>query len=461
MSAGPRPTARSNRGLRLLLLLAIVVVVVQQQLLWRRPPRLLELSQAAASSGPAALSLRFSRPMEAGSIAAATRLEPPLPFTIQGEGNPLLLLPAAGLRIETPVTVRLGGRDRRGLVLPASQWHWDPRPHLVAVVPARGGEQVRVRQHDGRWTSLTPVWPSIPVLEPLGDGSGLALVSRDETGGHRVWRLDLSGTSLSRNPQGLAVVGRRRLERLSDEPLVFAHLSSNRLGDLLVQAARLPPLGDTLVLHERGGRQQPLPLETQGPVALLPQGGAAIVPEPEGLALRTLPPRPERRQVLPGSRDLSSFCPVAGRALLVRHWPDFRRSLELVEPGQAPRPLWIGSEGLVASACSRGGERVWALLIDGLARPRLSLLALDRRGRLLQRRELEGWELEPGTGLHYDPTGDRLLLALRPLPGPDATEEQLRRSRQEEARPALIDATTLRLELLDQPVRQVQWLKAG
>jgi hypothetical protein len=183
-----------------------------------------------------------------------------------------------------------------------------------------------------------------------------------------------------------------------------------------------------------------------------------VVPEIEGLSLRTLPPQPARRQVLPGSRDLSSFCPVAGRALLVRHWPDFRRSLELVEPGQAPRTLWLGSAGLAASACSRGGEQVWALLIEGLNQPRLVLLSLDRRGRLLQRHELAGWELEPGTGLHYDPTGDRLLLALRPQAL--ATTSAGRPQRQE-ARAALINATSLRLTLLEQPVRQVSWLVAG
>jgi RNA polymerase sigma factor (sigma-70 family) len=67
----------------------------------------------------------------------------------------------------------------------------------------------------------------------------------------------------------------------------------------------------------------------------------------------------------------------------VRHWPDFRRSLELVEPGLAPRQLWIGPQALVATACSRGGERVWAMLIEGVGRPALTLISLDRRGTVL------------------------------------------------------------------------------
>ena len=49
--------------------------------------------------------------------------------------------------------------------------------------------------------------------------------------------------------------------------------------------------------------------------------------------------------------------------------------------------------------------------------------------------------LEPGTGLHDDPTGDRLLLTQRSL--------------------ALIDTTSLRLTLLEKPVRQAHWLVAG
>ncbi len=437
------------------LLAGLGLALVQQQALLHRPPRLLQMRQAAASSGPAALSLRFSRPLEPASVAAHTALGPPLAFAVQGTGNPLLLLPKAGQRIEGPLRLRLGGEDRRGLALAPSERHWDPRPHLLAVVPVAGGEQLQVRQHNGRWTPLTPVWHSIPILQPLGDGSGVGLVSRDGQGDHQVWRLGLRSRNLAASAAELGLVQRQKLERFGNEPLQYAQLSSNRAGDLLVQAAHRATSQGSSVLWRRAGGRQDLKLEASGPITLLPEGGEVIVPESEGLSLRSLPPRPPRRQVLPGSRDLSSFCPVAGRALLVRHWPDFRRSLELVEPGQAPRPLWLGSEGLVASACSRGGERVWALLIEGISQPRLILLSLDRRGRVPQRKVLEGWELEPGTSLQYDPTGDRLLLALRPLASGNG------QSRREDARAALIDATSLRLTMLDKPVRQVQWLRAG
>jgi hypothetical protein len=178
-----------------------------------------------------------------------------------------------------------------------------------------------------------------------------------------------------------------------------------------------------------------------------------VVPEPEGLSLQTLPPRPPRREILPGSRDLSSFCPQAGRALLVRHWPDFRRSLERLEPGRPPRQLWIGGEALVASACAGGGERIWALLVAGSGRPELSLLALDGDGRLLRRQRLEGWELEPGTGLAYDPTSDQLLASLRPLAAAQAPPQ--------EPRPVLIDAATGVLQPLPIPARLAIWLPPG
>jgi hypothetical protein len=153
---------------------------------------------------------------------------------------------------------------------------------------------------------------------------------------------------------------------------------------------------------------------------LLPQGGAVVVPASEGLTLHDLPPRPALLQILPGNRDLSSFCPRAGRALLVRHWPDFRRSLELIEPGQAPRQLWLGSQALVASSCLGGGERLWLAQIEAIQRPDLTVLELNREGSILARRSLDNWELEPGTPISLDPSRNQLLLALRPLGSPGA-----------------------------------------
>ena len=240
---------------------------------------------------------------------------------------------------------------------------------------------------------------------------------------------------------------------LRSDPVLFAHLSSNRRGDLLVQSGGLEPGSSSTELRLATGGNQRLGWEASGPMLLAPEGGAVLVPSPEGLNLHTLPPLPPRAQTLPGSRDLSSFCPQAGRAVLVRHWPDFRRSLELVEPGQSPRQLWLGNEAVLATACSRGGQRVWALLLDGIRQPQLSVVAFNNRGQQVARRVLNGWEAEPGTGLHWDPTTGQLLAVLRPWASMNG--------RRQPARPALIDGTTLQPRVGGPAVSQALWVPAG
>jgi hypothetical protein len=235
---------------------------------------------------------------------------------------------------------------------------------------------------------------------------------------------------------------------------LFAHLSADRRGSLLVQSGGLTPADGKLALWPPRGGPEILSLKASGPVRLLPEGGGLVVPESEGLSLRALPPRPPRRDLLPGSRDLVAFCPRAGRALLVRHWPDFRRSLELVEPGRAPRQLWIGPQAVVAAACAGSGDRVWMLLVEGLARPTLTLVELNRQGSLRKSRRLDAWELEPGAGLHHDPTGDRLLTVLRPRTtdaAPVPPPPQV----------VLIDAADLEPRPLRRTARQAVWLPPG
>jgi hypothetical protein len=159
----------------------------------------------------------------------------------------------------------------------------------------------------------------------------------------------------------------------------------------------------------------------------------------------------------------------------VRHRPDYSRSLELVEPGEAPRILWQGRQAVMGSACASGGERIWLLLMDGIGQPRLQLLALNRSGQILQRKQLNGWQLEPGTKMHYDASRNQLLLALKPITVRRSELKPIANVRREiksisvepitaegrqEARPALIDANSLTLRVLDKPIRQVQWLPA-
>ena len=421
----------------------LALALLQQQLLLRRPPRLLELRSSGASSGPAALDLRFSRPMDRSSLAAASRLDPPLVHQWLGEGNPLRLLLTSQQPIAGPIQVLLRGHDRRGLALNPEAWRWDPRPWLLVVAPVGRGEQLQLQRRDGRWLPLTPVLRRITTVRPLGDGSGVALMAND-----RLWLLPLRLSALRPMPQQSPTSADPEagaLRALLPDALLFAHLSSNRRGDLLAQWSSRAQGRATTSLWPRGGREERLTLEASGPMQLLPEGGGLVVPELDGLSLRQLPGRPPRRQLLPGSRDLSSFCPRGGRALLVRHWPDYRRSLELVEPGQPPRMLWQGEEAMLGSACDRGGERSWLLLSDWRRGAQIELLEVNRSGRPLRRRNLEGWEPEPGSPVLYDPTRQQLLLTLRAR---GAREPQ----------PVVIDAASLRLRAIDKPVRQALWL---
>jgi hypothetical protein len=125
------------------------------------------------------------------SLQQASRLEPPRPHRWLGEGEQpqLSLLDQAPVR--QPLRLVLAGRDRRGLALRPSRWHWDPRPRLLAVVPVAKGEQLQLRDHDGRWLPLSPVWPRLQSVEPQGDGSGVAFSGEDAEGTVSIWRVGL------------------------------------------------------------------------------------------------------------------------------------------------------------------------------------------------------------------------------------------------------------------------------
>jgi hypothetical protein len=145
----------------LLLAAGALLALVQQQLLLQRPPRLLELHSSTASSGPAALSLRFSRPMDRASLAERSQLQPALPHQWLGANNPLRLLLAANQPITGAIQLLISGVDQRGLALRPQRWSWDPRPRLLAVVPKGSGEQLQLLQHDGRWGMDRPSpWPA-------------------------------------------------------------------------------------------------------------------------------------------------------------------------------------------------------------------------------------------------------------------------------------------------------------
>lgn len=417
---------------------ALLLALGQQQLLRQRPPRLLQATNQPPGSGAAALELRFSRPINSKSLRQGVALKPPLPFELLGQGSRWRLQIPAAQRINGPLLLRVAGRDLQGQPLGANQWRWDPRPTLVAARPVAGGDQLQ-RWDGHRWQPLGPVHGPVQSLQPLGNGAGVVTVTAPQAMAQEIWRLTLDGR--------LRPLGE---QRLNNQPLIYAHLSSNQAGDLLVQSSQQLIAQPRVQLWPPGGSAETLKLEASGPMQLVPQGGWLVLPEADGLALRSLTPLAPQRQFLPGSRDLSSFCPEAGRALLVRHWPDYRRSLEFLEPGRPPRQIWVGNEALVASACAGGGERLWLLLISGLRVPELEILELNRQGQQLRRQRLQGLELDPGSGLHYDPASQQLLLMLRPLDRPKGSASL--------AQATLLDASSLKPRPLPGGVRQLGWL---
>lgn len=102
----------------------------------------------------------------------------------------------------------------------------------------------------------------------------------------------------------------------------------------------------------------------------------------------------------------------------------------------------------MAASCNPSGDRLWMLLNRWQGQSHNAVVRLDRRGRLVTRRDLAPWQPEPGTAMSYDPVGDQLLLTVR-------------RDPRLPAQPALLDGRTLRLRVLPKPISQAAWLPAG
>ena len=279
------------------------------------------------------------------------------------------------------------------------------------------------------------------------------MVSDDNEARQRVLLRQLSQRALSSRRQGLADPQLGSLDELESGEsgaLLFAHLSSNQLGELLVQLGGFEPDSDRIWIQSRGRKQRSLDLEASGPLRLLPDGNGLVVPSYDGLELLPLNPDSDgvSRQSLPGSREVKAFCSGAGRALLVRHWPDYRRSVELVIPARPPRQVWLGEAGVMAAACDNGGERLWLVLREAGLRTQDTLLQIDSEGREIRRRSLGDWRLSSGAELDYDPVGDQLLTVVQ-------------QSGDDQGRVALISGSTLRFDVLEQAAVLARWLPAG
>ena len=427
-----------------------VVALVQQQILLRRPPRLRSVAIQSIRSGAAALDVRFSRSMNRTSVAENSRLLPHQPHQWFGQQDQFRLLLDPGALIHSPQQLVLAGHDQRGLALPQRALWWDPRSSLLAVVVEEQGEQLKLRRQDGRWLPLSSVEQRILQIEPLGNGEGVAFVTDNDPSKLEVLLRELTPRALSDQAQGLGNPLPGALQSLASGSLLFAHLSSNQRGELLVQVGGIEAGSDRTWIRSANAKRRDLNLEVAGAIRLLPDGSGLVVPSYDGLDL--LPMNPDGKenapQSLPGSRELKSFCTGSGRAVLLRNWPDYRRSIELVIPGQPPRQVWLGEEGVMATACDNRGDKIWIVLRTASPTLQDELLLLNSSGLVLKRRYFPGWYLASGAVLDVDPATNHLLTVMTDGDG----------SRR---RAALIDGNSLEFELLQPQVVLARWLPAG
>ena len=427
-----------------------VVALVQQQILLRRPPRLRSVAIQSIRSGAAALDVRFSRSMNRTSVAENSLLLPHQPHQWFGQQDQFRLLLDPGALIHSPPQLVLAGHDQRGLALPQRALWWDPRSSLMAVVVEEQGEQLKLRRQDGRWLPLSSVEQRILQIEPLGNGEGVAFVTDNDPSKLEVLLRELTPRALSDQAQGLGNPLPGALQSLASGSLLFAHLSSNQRGELLVQVGGIEAGSDRTWIRSAHAKRRDLNLEVAGAIRLLPDGSGLVVPSYDGLDL--LPMNPDGKenapQSLPGSRELKSFCTGSGRAVLLRNWPGYRRSIELGIPGQPPRQVWLGEEGVMATACDNRGDKIWIVLRTASPTLQDELLLLNSSGLVLKRRYFPGWYLASGAVLAVYPATNRLLTVMTDGDG----------SRR---RAALIDGNSLEFELLQPQVVLARWLPAG
>ncbi|MDP6193141.1 MAG: hypothetical protein QGH53_02110 [Prochlorococcaceae cyanobacterium ETNP18_MAG_1] len=434
----------------LLLSGAALLVLAQQQLLIQRPPRLIKQTLQSIHSGNAAVDFQFSRPMQRQSVADNSRIDPQTPHRWLGENNPLRLILDAKHGITVPLRLMLSGKDRRGLSLQKQTWLWDPRPWIIATRMTETGEQIQLQDRDGHWIPISPTWTGIQSVVPFGNGRGIAVVSRNVDGDEQVWLQRLRPRSLTRRRNGLGPPTLEPLQSLANKPFFFAHLSSNLNGDLLLQTGGFSPGSERFQLIGADGRKRSLKLKTSGPVQLLPSGGGLVVPTFDGLSLRPIIDNGRPVQLLPGSRNLGAFCAASGRAVLIRHWPDYRRSIELVIPGLSPKQLHLGEQAILAVSCDSLGEHIWAVLGGWSGRKsEHEIVLFDRNGKVLKRRLLTPWSLKAGAPLQFDPVTQQLLMTIV-------------KTQNNDGRAGIMDAFTLEWrKLLSTPISEAQWLPAG
>jgi hypothetical protein len=295
----------------------------------------------------------------------------------------------------------------------------------------QNGQQLQLQNRQGEWTPIGPTWTRLNKVVPLGNGRGIAMVASDDNRSEQIWLQPLASNSISQYQSSLTPPSPQTMQRLAKGNVLFAHLSSNLNGDILIQTGGFLPDSEKNELFLANGQRHRINVRSAGPMELLPGGGGLVVPTYNGINLQPLIDKNKSVQSLPGNRELGTFCAASGRALLIRHWPDYRRSIELILPGRAPRQLWLGEQAVLGVACDAKGERIWAVIGTWTGDwAQHTILRMDSKGNEIDRQLLAPWRMKGGTPLQLDPVGRRLLLTVS-------------KKGQNSANPAFIDAATL------------------
>ena len=462
------------------LLAGLLLALLQQQGLQQRRGRLLAVRPAVDAA--AVLELRYSRPVDPASLAASIQLVPDVPFSATADGATVQLRLTRPYRASGPLTVRLGGRDPQGQPLRPVSLQWDPRPLLLALVSGPQGQRLELGWPDGAWQPVTPWESVVSNVLPLRDGRGVVYAAAVDSLSRKNWFVAVasSGVTLRDPPTAGQLAAPPR--PLPGPATLYSHFSSSNTGLLLLQGVSSavleqpsdhPPFlqlfqpGQAHGLRWPGRQEQPwipmAPLDHQpaGPVELLPSGDGLVFPDENGLVVISLPPLPPQRYLLPGKRDLKTFCGAGQRAVVLEHQPDYVKTIELLRPGLAPEVVWEGEAAVLAVACDETAERIWLLTVDGVLRdgqPRQDLLLLEvQPGHgVVTALHLRDHGLSATPTLRYDPVTHRLLTVLERTATPPGAENR--------SEALLITLPTPgqqvppQLHTIDKPVDRADWM---
>ena len=422
-----------------LLFAGLILALLQQYGLRQRPGRLLEVRPVADAA--AVLELRYSRPVDPDSLAASIQLAPDVPLSTTADGATVQLRLSQPYRASGPLMVSLGGQDQRGQPLQQVRLRWDPRPFLLGLVSSSQGQRLELGWPDGPWQPITPWESIISNVLPLRDGRGVAYAAAVDPLSQKNWFVAVGPSSVvlgDRPMAPMALPPTAPPRPLPGPTTLYSHFSSSNMGQLLLQGVssaaleqptQHPPFLQLLQFRQarrlpwlrRQGQpwKQGAPLDHQpaGQVELLPSGDGIVFPDENGLVVVSLPPLAPQRHLLPGNRDLKTFCGAGQRAVVLEHQPDYVKTIELLRPGLAPEVVWEGEAAVLAVACDEIAERIWLLTVDGVLRdgqPHQDILLLEvQPGHgVVAALDLTDHSLSATPTLHYDPVTHRLLTVL-------------------------------------------------